>query len=75
MKTLITAVMLSVIATAGFAETPVETANKVIPNGSFISTTSLNFAHKGFVMTYKGKVYLCYARNGDKVHCVENTED
>lgn len=75
MKTLITAVMLTVMGTAGFAETPIETANKVIPKGSFISTTSLSGGHKGFVMTYKGKVYLCYAKNRDKVHCLENTED
>ena len=37
MKTIITAVMLTVMGTAGFAETPVETANKVISKGKFVT--------------------------------------
>ena len=72
MKTLITAVMLSVIATAGFADMRnpgIQTANKVIPKGTFISTTG-----NGFVMTHKGKVYLCYGTKDRKVSCNENTE-
>ena len=75
MKTLITAVMLSVIATAGFTETNderflrwIQTANKVIPKGTFISTV-----RTGFVMTHKGKVYLC-SNTEFKVLCKENTE-
>ena len=61
MKTLITAVMLSLIATAGFAipayyHPSIETANTIIPKGKLISTLpNVN----GFIMTFKGKVYVC----------------
>ena len=40
---------------AGFADNnsaKIETANKIIPKGTFINATRL-----GFVMSYKGKVY------------------
>ena len=77
MKTLITAVMLSVIATEGFAIHSkyypiIETANKILPKGKFISLTRL-----GFIMTHKGKVYHCklieeFPRNN--VGCWENTK-
>ena len=68
MKTLITAVMLSVIATAVFAETPVETANKVISKGKFV--TRVGEYH--FIMAYKGKAYNCTTEARDEVHCVAN---
>ena len=68
--------MLSVIATEGFAIAPrfdpiIETANKILLKGKFISETRL-----GFIMTHKGKVYHCslieeFPRNN--VGCVENT--
>ena len=75
MKTLITAVMLSVIATAGFADTfgaKIETANKIIPKGKLISTIP---DISGFVMTHKGKVYVCrvLAISTYPVGCVVNT--
>ncbi len=68
MKALLTAVMLTVIATAGFASR-IETANKVIPNGRFISTIGNGF----FVMAHKGKVYTCFEYDL-KIRCQENTE-
>ena len=63
--------MLSVIATAGFADTRnlrIKTANTIIPKGKLISTL-----RQGFVMAHKGKVYVCYP-NDHRVHCKENTE-
>ena len=69
--------MLSVIATAGFAiparfHPSIETANTIIPKGTFISATRL-----GFVMTHKGKVYHCSMIEEwpyENVGCVENTK-
>lgn len=70
MKTLITAVMLSVIATAGFAETTVETANKVITKGKFVTRLGDWY----FVMAYKGKAYTCSTEGRYRVVCVENPD-
>jgi hypothetical protein len=71
MKTLITALMLTVMGTAGFADMrnpSIQTANTIIPKGRLISTLN-----RGFVMTHKGKVYVCYP-DGYRVHCKENIE-
>ena len=71
MKTLITAVMLTVMGTAGFAETPVEIANKVVSKGKFVTRVG----ERDFIMAYKGKAYTCTTFGTDEfaeVHCVAN---
>jgi hypothetical protein len=69
MKTLITAVLLTVMGTAGFAETKVDIANKVISKGTFIT----RIGEWNFIMAYKGKAYNCEP-NPIEIHCRENTE-
>jgi len=73
MKTLITTVMLTVIATAGFAEESIETANRVISKGTFVTTVG----EEGFfIMAYKGKAYTCNAFLGfNEIHCYVNKPD
>ena len=76
MKTLITAVMLTVMGTAGFADyrnVRIQIANKIIPKGKFISTLS---DMRGFVMTHKGKVYVCRIINDSPypMGCMENNK-
>ena len=46
----------------------IQTANEVIPNGKFISKLG-----SGFVMTHKGKVYLCY-KSDRRVLCRQNPD-
>ena len=69
MKTLITAVMLSVIATAGLAEESIETANRVISKGTFVTRVGDNGI---FIMTYKGKAYTCMRMLGFEINCFVN---
>ena len=68
MKTLITAVMLTVMGTAGFAETPVEIDNKVVSKGKFVTRVG----DYNFIMAYKGKAYNYTTGARDEVHCVAN---
>tara|TARA_B110000908_G_scaffold150158_1_gene183965 strand:- start:585 stop:800 length:216 start_codon:yes stop_codon:yes gene_type:complete len=68
MKTLITAVMLTVMGTAGFAETPIETANKVITKGKFVTRVG----EYTFIMAYKARAYTCTTGGRDEVYCVAN---
>ena len=46
----------------------IQTANEVVPNGKFISKLG-----SGFVMTHKGKVYLCY-QSDRRVLCSQNPD-
>lgn len=46
----------------------IQTANEVIPNGKFISKLG-----SGFIMTHKGKVYLCY-QSDRRVLCRQNPD-
>ena len=69
MKTLITAVLLTVMGTTGFAETKVDIANKVISKGTLIT----RIGEWNFIMAYKGKAYNCEP-NHIEIHCRENTE-
>lgn len=47
-----------------FQNNAVETADLVVVKGKLIATLD-----RYFVMTYKGKVYVCHVRDGQKVWC------